>query len=110
MFIFQDHELKGSTYFSETDADLWQFTSLEKKWMQDLINDVEGSMEVTLIFREKLYRDRDKVFCSLRPLLLQLADSIQPCQVQNELLIIIHSVLTFKQSRLEKSHNVMCKF
>ncbi|KAI5084682.1 hypothetical protein GOP47_0000851 [Adiantum capillus-veneris] len=66
--------------FQQVSWDVWQLAALEKKWIQDLVSDVEGPLEITLIFKEKLYKDTDKVFCALWPLLVQLTDSIQPCQ------------------------------
>lgn len=66
--------------FQQVAWDPWMFASLEKKWVQDMVNDVEGPMEVTLLFRERLHKDRDRVFCSFIPMLIQLADTIEPCQ------------------------------
>ncbi|KAH7438697.1 hypothetical protein KP509_04G027200 [Ceratopteris richardii] len=66
--------------FQRIPWDLWKLASLEKKWVKELVNDVEGSVEIILIFHEKLYKDIDKLFCSLHPFLVQLEDSIQPCQ------------------------------
>ncbi|MCO5590417.1 hypothetical protein L7F22_044386 [Adiantum nelumboides] len=66
--------------FQQVVWEVWQLASLEKKWIQDMVSDVEGPLEVTLVFQEKIYKDTDRVFCTLWPLLVQLTDSIQPCQ------------------------------
>ena len=53
-----------------------------------MFNDVEGPIEVNLLFQQKLYKNIDKVFCSLRPLHIQLADTIQSCRVRDKLYIL----------------------
>ena len=49
-----------------------------------MCNDVEGPIEINLLFQQKLYKNIDKVFCSLRPLHIQLADTIQSCRVRDK--------------------------
>ncbi|KAJ7530255.1 hypothetical protein O6H91_15G086500 [Diphasiastrum complanatum] len=58
----------------------WSLLRLVKHWLQDVVTESEGPLEIVLCFQESPKEDTRRVFCSVHAAVLKLADVFIPCK------------------------------